>query len=62
MATIEKTVIELLAELHNNKWTDKAIGAELGITGYTAHRWRRGRVAPQLPKLVRAKLEEILGR
>lgn len=61
MTTTEKTITELLEELHKT-WTDKALGGELGVTGQTVYRWRHERFAVQLPKLVREKLMEILGR
>ena len=61
MTTTEKTILELLNEAHQTI-TDKALALEIGVTGQTVYRWRHERSTCPLPKLVRAKLEEILGR
>lgn len=59
MATVEKTIIELLGEVHQTM-TDAALGLTLGVTGQTVYRWRHERSPVQLPKLVRPALENIL--
>jgi DNA-binding XRE family transcriptional regulator len=60
--TQDKTITELLEELHQAKWTDVALAKEIGVTGQTVYRWRHERSPVQFPKLVRATLVEILGR
>ena len=62
LTTTEKAITALLEELHDKKWTDAQVAYEMGVTGQTVYRWRHERSAAPLPKLVRAKLEEILGR
>ena len=66
MTTAEQTIPQILNDLKDAKWTDAAIGLELGVTGQTIWRWRHetsphGAVA-QKPKLVRAALAGLLGR
>ena len=60
MTTKEKSITELLEQVHQLPMTDVKVAAELGVTGQTVYRWRNGRSPVQLPKLVRAALLEIL--
>lgn len=60
MTTIYKTITEILDMLHDAKWTDAAIGLELGVTGQTIWRWRHETSLVLMPKLVRAALAELL--
>ena len=60
--TDEKTIEQLLNQLHVLRWTDVAIAEELDTTSMTVGRWRRGDRKISHEKLVRAKLQEILGR
>jgi len=61
MTTTEKSIPELLEELHT-KMTDSAVGEELGVTNQTIWRWRHEVAAVTLPKLVRAKVLQLLKR
>jgi len=62
MATTEKTARELLQDLRGRRWSDAAIGRELGITGVSVWRWRTGECGIKMERIVRMALLELLSR
>ena len=63
MTTIEvPTISALLEQLRAKRWSDAAIGEELGVSVPTVFRWRKGERTPDIDKLVRLALTELLAR
>ncbi len=58
----EMTIPQLIQQLHEHRWTDVAIAAELETTSMTVGRWRRGDGNVHLGKLIRPALQELLDR
>ena len=55
-------VQENIAELQRKGWTLAAIADEVGVTWFTAQRWKDGRQYPNTPKPVLAALDALLKR
>ena len=56
------TITEILEDLKAAKWTDAAVGAELGVTGQSVWRWRHVAAPVSMARLVRAGLLSLLAR
>jgi len=63
VTTEDQSIKELLDTLHIRRWSDAAIGKELGVSGPTVWRWRNDwNKTVSMEKMVRLALTDLLAR
>jgi transcriptional regulator with XRE-family HTH domain len=58
----DKEIVEILKQLRERRWSDAAIGKELGVSAVTIWRWRNEKQGIDMPTLVKRALQELLER
>jgi len=52
-------ILKLLEELRNRRWSDAAIGKELGVSGVSVWRWRKGERNCVIPWPSRPQIQQM---